>query len=46
VRKEDEIQCSFTFDDFLKILYQATSKRFRIFKDVFHIRWINIIPQR
>jgi len=30
--------------DFFKILYQATSKLFRVFKDTFHVRWINIIP--
>jgi len=35
VRQWDEI---LTFGDFLKILYQATSKRF---PDIFHIRWIN-----
>jgi len=29
---------------FLKILYQATSKLFLVFKDIFHVRWINVIP--
>jgi len=28
---------------FFKIIYQAISKRFRVFKDVFHVRWINIL---
>jgi len=31
-----------TFGNFFKILYQATSKQFRVFKDIFHVRWINI----
>jgi len=41
VRQGNEI---LTFGDFLKILYQATSKRFRVIKDIFNVRWINIIP--
>jgi len=41
VRQWDKI---LIFGDFKKILYLATSKRFRVFKDVFHVRWTNIIP--
>ena len=33
-----------SFDDFLKILYPAASKRFLVFNATFDVRWTNIIP--
>jgi len=40
----EAVRQNFNLAIFFKILYQATSKLFRVFKDIFHVRWINIIP--
>jgi len=33
----EAVRQNFNFWRFFKILYQATSKRFRVFKDIFHV---------